>query len=157
MNPFRRSLLMSTTLLDTASLTPTRAHPSATTRTARSRWAGRTLTSIAVLFLAVDATGKFLAQREAVEGTLALGWQLHHLPILGAIQLVCLALYLIPRTAPLGAVLWTGYLGGAIATHLRVDNPLFSHVLFPIYVAAFVWVGLYLRDDRVRALLRPTR
>ena len=148
---------MSTTLLDTASLTPTRAHGSTTAAATRTRWAGRVLTSIAVLFLTVDATGKFLAQKEAVEGTLALGWQVHHLPILGAIQLACLALYLIPRTAPLGAVLWTGYLGGAIATHLRVDNPLLSHVLFPIYVAAFVWVGLYLRDDRVRALLRPTR
>ena len=148
---------MSTTLLDTAPLTPTRAHPSAATRTPRSRWAGRVLSSIAVLFLTVDAIGKFLAQKEAVEGTLALGWQVHHLPILGAIQLACLALYLIPRTAPLGAVLWTGYLGGAIATHLRVDNPLFSHVLFPIYVAALIWGGLYLRDDRVRALLRPTR
>jgi hypothetical protein len=148
---------MSTTLLDTVAPTPTRAYPSAATRTPRSRWAGRILTSLAVLFLAVDATGKFLAPKEAVEGTLALGWQLHHLPILGAIQLVCLALYLIPRTAPLGAVLWTGYLGGAIATHLRVDNPLLSHVLFPLYVAAFVWAGLYLRDHRVRALLRAAR
>jgi hypothetical protein len=63
-------------------------------------------------------------------------------------------LYLVPRTAPLGAVLWTGYLGGAIATHLRLDNPLFSHVLFPIYVAALLWGGLYLRDARVRDLAR---
>ena len=147
---------MSTTLLDTASLTPTRARI-ATADSTRTRWAARVLTGIAVLFLTVDAIGKFVAQKEAVEGTLALGWQVHHLPILGAIQLVCLALYLIPRTAPLGAVLWTGYLGGAIATHLRVDNPLFSHVLFPIYVAAFLWGGLYLRDARVRALLRSTR
>lgn len=66
-------------------------------------------------------------------------------------------LYAIPRTAPLGAVLWTGYFGGAIATHLRLDNPLLSHTLFPIYVAAFVWGGLYLRDARVRALLDPAR
>jgi hypothetical protein len=60
--------------------------------------------------------------------------------------------YLIPRTAVLGAILWTGYLGGAIAIHLRVGNPLFSHTLFPIYVAAFLWAGLWLRDRRVRAL-----
>ena len=69
-------------------------------------------------------------------------------------QLACLILYLVPRTAPLGAVLWTGYLGGAIATHVRVGNPLFSHTLFPIYVAAMLWGGLWLRDARVRRLLQ---
>jgi len=91
-----------------------------------------------------------------VDGTVQLGWQPHHLPIIGTIALVLLVLYAIPRTAPLGAILWTGYLGGAVATQLRVDNPLFSHVLFPIYVAAILWGGLYLRDDRVRRLLRPS-
>ena len=128
---------------------------------AGSRWAGRILSGIAVLFLIFDASIKLFAAREAVEGTVQLGWQPHHLPILAAIQLACLVLYLVPRTAPLGAVLWTGYLGGAIATHLRLDNPLFSHVLFPIYVAALLWGGLYLRDARVRdiarSLARPTR
>ena len=143
---------MSATLLGSATLAAAPAAPST-----RARRIGLALTGIAVLFLAVDAIGKFVAQKEAVEGTLALGWQVHHLPILGAIQLVCLALYLVPRTAPLGAVLWTGYLGGAVATHLRVDNPLLSHTLFPIYVAALVWGGLYLRDERVRRLLRAPR
>ena len=100
---------------------------------------------------------KLVGPTEAVEGTVQLGWAPHHLPILAVIELACLVLYLVPRTAPLGAVLWTGYLGGAIATHLRLDNPLFSHTLFPIYVAALVWGGLYLRDARVRALLRPIR
>ena len=90
---------------------------------------------------------------ESADGTAQLGSQPHHLPILGAIQLACLALYLLPRTAPLGAVLWTGYLGGAIAVHVRVGNPLFTHVLFPTYVAALLWGGLWLRDRRVRALL----
>ena len=123
----------------------------------RSRWAGRVLTGIAVLFLTFDMSIKLLGVKEAVQGTTELGWQPHHLPIIGVIQLACLILYLIPRTAPLGAVLWTGYLGGAIATHLRIDNPLFTHILFPIYVAALLWGGLYLRDARVRALLRPTR
>jgi hypothetical protein len=66
-----------------------------------------------------------------------------------------LAVYLVPRTAILGAVLWTGYLGGAVATHGRIDNPLFTHVLFPIYVAVFLWGGLWLRDWRVRATLAP--
>ena len=145
---------MSTTLLASA---PLAATPATATTSNRARWAGRVLTAIAVLFLTFDITIKLVGAKEAVEGTVQLGWQPHHLPILAAIQLVCLAIYLIPRTAPLGAVLWTGYLGGAIATHLRIDNPLFSHVLFPIYVAAFLWGGLYLRDPRVRALLRPAR
>lgn len=129
--------------------------PLAAPTSSRARWAGRILSGLAVLFLTFDVAVKFLATKEAVDGTVALGWQPHHLPILGAIGAVCLVLYLIPRTAPLGAVLWTGYFGGAIATQLRIDNPLFSHILFPIYIAAFVWGGLYLRDARVRALLRP--
>jgi hypothetical protein len=124
---------------------------------ARARWAGRALTGVAVLFLTFDMTIKLVGAREAVDGTVQLGWAPHHLPILGVIQLACLVVYLVPRTAPLGAVLWTGYLGGAIATHLRLDNPLLTHVLFPVYVAALVWGGLYLRDPRVRALLRPAR
>ena len=119
-----------------------------------ARWTGRVLSGIAVLFLTFDLAIKLSMAKAAVEGTTQLGWQPHHLPILGAIQLVCLVVYLIPRTAPLGAVLWTGYLGGAIATHLRLDNPLFTHVLFPVYVAALLWGGLWLRDERVRAALR---
>ena len=77
---------------------------------------------------------------------------------LGIVQLVCLAFYLVPRTAVLGAVLWTGYLGGAVATHVRIGHPLFSHVLFPVYVAVLLWVGLWLRDERLRTVLpvRPT-
>ena len=123
----------------------------------RSLWAGRILTGVAVLFLLFDVTMKFIVSPEAVKGTADLGWPLHHMTTLGLIGAVCLILYVVPRTAPLGAILWTGYLGGAIATHLRIDNPLFSHTLFPIYVAAFIWGGLYLRDARVRALLRPAR
>ena len=140
---------MSATLLQT----PTLAAPAPT----RTRLAGRALTAIAVLFLTFDVVMKFVAPREVVEGTVQLGYQPHHIPIIGAIAAVCLVLYVIPRTAPLGAILWTGYLGGAIATHLRLDNPLFSHILFPTYVAALLWGGLYLRDARVRALLRPAR
>jgi len=123
----------------------------------RARRAGRILSGIAVLFLAVDLTFKFSTSKEIIEGTTQLGWAPHHLPIIGVLEIVCLLLYVIPRTAPLGAILWTGYLGGAIATHLRIDNPLFTHILFPIYVAAFIWGGLYLRDARVRGLLRAPR
>ena len=144
---------MSALLLESAPLAAT----SAVRRSATSRWAGRILTGLSVLFLAFDAAIKLFPNEAAITGTTALGYQPHHLPIIGAIALACLVLYVIPRTAPLGAILWTGYFGGAIATHLRVDNPLFSHILFPIYVAAFIWGGLYLRDERVRALLRPAR
>jgi hypothetical protein len=138
---------MSATLVDTASIAaPVRVSN-------RSRLAGRVLTGIAVAFLAFDTVIKLTGAKAAIEGTALLGWQPHHVPILGAIELACLALYLVPRTAPVGAVLWTGYLGGAIATHLRLDNPLFSHILFPTYVAALLWGGLYLRDARVRTLV----
>lgn len=72
---------------------------------------------------------------------------------IGVLELVCLALYVVPRTSVLGAVLLTGYLGGAIATHVRIGNPLFSHVLFPTYIAALLWAGLFLREQRLRVLL----
>ena len=124
---------------------------------ARALWTGRVLSALAVLFLAFDTSIKLAGATEAIEGTTSLGWQPPHVPIIGAIELVLLILYLVPRAAPLAAILWTGYLGGAIATHLRLDHPLFSHVLFPIYVAAFIWGGLYLRDARVRALVRRGR
>ena len=126
-------------------------------RTSRSVIAGRVLSGIAVAFLLFDAGIKFLVAPEAVEATAQLGWPVHLMPVLGTIELALLVLYLVPRTAPLGAVLWTGYLGGAIATHLRIENPLFSHTLFPIYVAILVWGGLYLRDARVRNAIAPSR
>ncbi len=129
----------------------------AVTGSNRARWAGRILSGIAVLFLTFDLSFKVFPSSQAVEATTQLGWPAHHIPLLGIIEIACLLLYLIPRTAPLGAILWTGYFGGAIATHLRIDNPLFSHTIFPIYVAALVWGGLYLRDARVRALLRSAR
>jgi hypothetical protein len=119
----------------------------------KALWAGRVLSGLGALFLAFDATGKLLQPRAVVEGTTSLGYSPSVIFPLGIVQAVCLILYLVPRTATLGALLWTGYLGGAIATHVRIGNPLFSHVLFPIYVAAFLWGGLWLRDERVRALL----
>ena len=148
---------MSTALLDPTLLDPARPAIETAARSMRTRWAGRALTAVAVLFLTFDLALKLVAASAAVEGTARLGLAAHHLPILAAIEVACLIVYLVPRTAVLGAVLWTGYFGGAIATHLRVDNSLLSHTLFPIYVAALVWGGLYLRDDRVRALLRPAR
>ena len=144
---------MSATLLRSASID---SAPAART-SSRTLWTGRILSALAVLFLTFDTVIKLFASKEAVDSTVQLGWQAHHLPILGVIEIACLILYLVPRTAPIGALLWTGYLGGAIATHLRVDNPLFSHILFPIYVAALIWGGLYLRDARVRAVLGARR
>src|SRR5215212_6662288 len=114
---------------------------------------GRVLSGIAVLFLLFDAIGKLMRPVAVIEGTTQLGWPVSVILPLGIIQAVCLIAYLYPRTAVLGAILWTGYLGGAVATHVRLGNPLFSHVLFPTYVAAFLWLGLWLRDRRVRALL----
>lgn len=119
----------------------------------KALWAGRILSGFAVLFLGADAMGKLLQPPEVVEGTTSLGYSASVIFPLGVLQLVCLTFYVIPRTAVLGAVLWTGYLGGAIATHVRVGNPLFSHTLFPIYVAALLWGGLWLRDRRIRAVL----
>ena len=119
-------------------------------------WAGRIVSGVAIVFLAFDVSMKLLQPPAAVEGTAQLGYSTDVLVPLGVIQLVCLALYLLPRTAVLGAVLWTGYLGGAVATHVRVGNPLFSHTLFPVYVAVFLWMGLWLRDSRLRRLLPIT-
>lgn len=127
------------------------------TRTNTALWTGRILSGLAVLFLAFDLSLKLLRPPMAVEGTVQLGYPASVLLGLGIIQLICLIVYLIPRTAIIGAILWTGYLGGAIATHVRVGNPLFSHILFPIYVAVFLWAGLWLRDRRVSALFAPTR
>ncbi|WP_437755696.1 DoxX family protein [Sorangium sp. So ce1389] len=122
-------------------------------RSRKALWAGRILSGLAVLFLAFDAVGKLLQPREVVEGTTTLGYPASVIFPLGVVQLVCLAFYLAPRTAVLGSVLWTGYLGGAIATHVRVGNPLLTHTLFPIYVAALLWGGLWLRDRRLRSIL----
>jgi hypothetical protein len=120
-------------------------------------WTGRVLSGIVVLFLAMDATMKLLRVPAAVEGTKQLGYPTGVIVGLGIIQLVCLVLYLIPRTSVLGAILWTGYLGGAVATHVRVGNPLFTHILFPVYVAVLLWGGLCLRNARLRAVLKGAR
>lgn len=117
------------------------------------RWGARVLTGIPVLFLAFDVAIKLIDPPMVAEASVKLGLPVDLSLGLGVLLAACLALYVIPRTAPLGAVLLTGYLGGAVLTHLRVGDPLISHTLFPIYVGAFVWAGLYLRDDRVRRLL----
>ena len=114
---------------------------------------GLVLTVLVALFLTFDTSLKVLRLAPAVEGTTALGYPAESVFWIGLIELVCLVLYLVPRTAVLGALLMTGYLGGAIATHVRLSNPLLTHTLFPIYVALLLWGGLYLREERLRALL----
>jgi hypothetical protein len=119
-------------------------------------WTGRVLSGLAALFLSFDAVAKLLQLAPVMEGTVKLGYPPSCVLWLGGVLLTSVIAYLVPRTSVLGAVLLTGYLGGAIATHVRVSDPLLSHTLFPIYVAVFVWGGLYLRDARTRRLIgRP--
>jgi|SRR5688572_1781960 len=120
----------------------------------RSTWAGRFISGFAVLFLLFDAIIKVLRHPMAVETTVQLGYPADVIALLGVIELMCLVLYLVPQTSLVGAILWTGYLGGAVATHVRVGSPLASHTLFPIYVAALLWAGLWLRDARLRTAVR---
>jgi FtsH-binding integral membrane protein len=116
-------------------------------------WAGRVLSGIAVLFLAFDTAIKFAHIVPVTQTMAQLGIPDHLVLTIALIQALCLILYVIPRTSVLGAILFTGYLGGAIMSNLRVENPLFSHVLSPTYVGALLWVGLYLRDTRLRTLI----
>jgi hypothetical protein len=108
---------------------------------------------LAAAFLAFDGAIKLLHVVPVMETFTQLGYPVSTAVGIGLLELTCLALYLIPRTSVLGAVLLTGFLGGAISTHVRVGNPLFSHVLFPSYVGLMVWGGLYLREPRLRTLL----
>jgi hypothetical protein len=123
-------------------------------------WRYRTgwmLSGLAILFLVMDSAMKLLALPVVVQAGAALGLAGAGIArALGVVLIVCTILYAVPRTVVLGAILLTGYLGGAVATHLRVGDPLFSHVLFGVYVGVFVWAGVYLRDPMLRMLI-PTR
>jgi len=114
------------------------------------RWIGLAIGAWVVLFLAFDAAVKVLGLDVAVEGTTRLGYPANLVVIIGWVELVCLVAYVIPRTSPIGAVLLTGYLGGATATQVRVEDPWF---LFPIAVGVLIWGALWLRDPRVVAIL----
>jgi hypothetical protein len=118
-------------------------------------WVGRIMSGLVIAFLTFDGVFKFVkpAPAPVVETMAHLGWSLSLAPVLGIILLVSTALYVIPNTSALGAILLTGYLGGAVATHLRAGDPLFSHILFPTYLGVLLWGGLYLREPRLRALL----
>ena len=118
--------------------------------------AGRILSGLVILFLLFDAGLKLVAPEVAIKYTPAdLGWPLDvpTMTMLAVLLLIPTLLYIWPRTAILGAILITGYLGGAIATHVRIGSPLFSHILFGVYLGLMLWGGLWLRDPRVRALI----
>ena len=106
-----------------------------------------------ILFLCVDGLTKVIRAQVAVEGTVKLGYPDSIVGGIGFLLLICTLIYAIPRTSFLGAILLTGYLGGAVATHVRVGDPLLGFVLFPVYIGVMVWGGLFLRDARLRAIL----
>ena len=122
---------------------------------AKKLWAGRIMSGLVVFFLLVDAGFKLIRPlpAPAVEAFGKLGYPVAFAGGIGALLLACVAVYLIPRTSVLGAILLTGYLGGAVASHVRVGDPWFSHALFPVYMGLLIWGGLYLRDEKLQALV----
>jgi hypothetical protein len=118
----------------------------------KTLWAGRIVSALAVLFLLLDGVTHLMKPAPVAEAFQRLAFPLNLSVELGIIELVCVAVYVIQRTSILGAILLTGYLGGAVATHLRVRDPLFD-TIFPILIGALVWAGLYLMDSRLRALV----
>ena len=122
-------------------------------------WTGRALSGVIVLFMVFDGVIKLPPLDIVTQTMVPLGWSAdaNVARMLGVIGLISTALYALPRTSVLGAILLTAYMGGAIATNVRVDNPLFSHTLFGVYLGLILWGGLYLRDPRVRALIPFSR
>ena len=117
-------------------------------------WTGFAMSAVVVLFLLLDSVGKLAAMQPVLEAGQQIGFPGAAMARkLGAVLLLCTLLYAWPRTSVLGAILVTAFLGGAVATHVRLGNPLFSHVLFGVYVGVLMWTGLVLREPRLRALL----
>jgi hypothetical protein len=115
----------------------------------KALWAARIITGVTVAFLLFDIVVKLLKLTVAVDATVRLGYPASLVRSIGIVELVCMVLYVIPRTSVFGAVLLTGFLGGATATHVRIGDPFF----FPILVGILLWAGLWLRDERLRALI----
>jgi hypothetical protein len=116
-------------------------------------WTGRVLSGLVVAFLLFDGAIKLIPLDIVVQTSQELGIPVHLAPTLGVLTLAVTILYAIPRTSVLGAILLTGYLGGAIYTHVRAGSPFLTHTLFGVYLGLLIWGGLWLRDDRVRTLL----
>ncbi|HXQ73140.1 MAG TPA: DoxX family protein [Pyrinomonadaceae bacterium] len=117
-----------------------------------TRWAGRIISGLPALFLLVDGAMKLVKPAPVVEATVRLGYPESTIVPIGAVLIVCTILYLIPRTAVLGAILLTAYLGGAVATHVRAGEPVFS-IVFAIVFGVLLWLGLYLRNPTLRLLV----
>jgi hypothetical protein len=122
-------------------------------RSTKSLWTGRIVSGLVTAFLLFDAIIHLMKPAPVVEAFAKLGFPLRLAVPLGVVELVCVLLYLIPNTSVLGAMLLTGYLGGAVAIQLPTGNPFFAEVLFPVYVGVFLWTGIYLRDERLRTLI----
>lgn len=121
--------------------------------TSAMRWTGRVLTGLFALFMLGASIAPKLLSLPVAEATMAeLGWPAGYAFAIGLIELACLVLYLVPRTSLFGAVLMMGLLGGATATQVRAESPLYSHILFSVYLGLFMWGGLWLRDARLRRL-----
>lgn len=116
-------------------------------------WTGWILSTLIILFMIMDGVVKLIKIQPVLESCIRMQIPVSVIAPIGIVGLVCTLIYAIPRTALLGAVLLTGYFGGAVCLHLRINDPLFSHTLFPTYLGAVAWVGLYLRDPRLRALV----
>ena len=120
-------------------------------------WTGRVLSTVAILFMLFDTVIHAMRGPQVVQGFAQLGFPLSIAIPLSTIEFIGIVLYVFPRTSALGAILLTGYLGGAVAAQVRIGAPLLGFVLAPVYVALFLWVGLYLRDERVRAVVPVER
>ncbi len=113
----------------------------------------RILSGIAILFMLFDSITKLIKTPQVIEGTVKLGYPVSEIPVIGLILLILTILYIISQTSIFAAILITGYLGGAVASGLRIMSPLFSSTLFPVYFAVIVWGGLYLRDDFIKQFI----
>lgn len=118
-----------------------------------SRWTARIVRGIVIFLFLLDTFGKVAALPPVVEGTARLGYPVRFVVVIGLVELLCVALYAVPTTSALGAVLLTGYLGGAVASHLRIDDPVMTHILAPVYMGIVLWIGLLVRDERLRRLI----
>lgn len=123
------------------------------TGTKSTIWIGWIMSGIVVVFLLFDGTTKLMMITPVVDATIGIGYPVDVIRPLGIVCLACAILYAIPRTSILGAILLTGFLGGTVASKVRLEDPLFSQVLFGVYVGILAWGGLYLRDSRLRALI----
>ena len=115
-------------------------------------WVGRSISGLTAAFMLFDAGAKFAKPVQVIDAFARTGWPMGVSSTLGGILLTCTVLYLVPQTSVLGAILLTGYLGGAVATNLRIGNPLLTHTLFPVYFGVLIWIGLWVKDPRLGSM-----